>query len=178
MSYYHVALLFVAGIGGGLAGSIAGLASLTMYPALLMVGLSPVPANMTNTVAFVFNGIGSIWGSVPELHGQGTTLKRLVPTAIVGGATGAGLLLTFSADGFTKVVPIVLATAAVVIALPWRAAVNAAPGRCVKVLQRVAILAVCVQGGFFGAAAGVLLLALFLWMAVNRWLAPMQPRMS
>ena len=64
------ALLFAAGIGGGLCGSIAGLASPTTYPALLVVGLPPVAANVTNTVALVFNGVGSASGSLPELRGQ------------------------------------------------------------------------------------------------------------
>ena len=44
-------LLLVAGVAGGLAGRIAGLASLTTYPALLAVGLGPVAANVTNTIA-------------------------------------------------------------------------------------------------------------------------------
>lgn len=63
-------LLFVAGIAGGLTGSIAGLASVATYPALLAVGLPPVTANVTNTVALVFNGVGSILGSRPELKGR------------------------------------------------------------------------------------------------------------
>jgi uncharacterized membrane protein YfcA len=64
--------LFLAGAGvlGGLTGSIAGLASVATYPALLLVGLPPVTANVTNTVALVFNGVGSVWGSRPELEGQ------------------------------------------------------------------------------------------------------------
>ena len=46
-------LLLVAGITGGLTGSIAGLASVATYPALLAAGLPPVTANVTNTVALV-----------------------------------------------------------------------------------------------------------------------------
>jgi hypothetical protein len=47
--------LFLGGAGvlGGLAGSIAGLASVATYPALLLVGLPPVTANVTNTDAQV-----------------------------------------------------------------------------------------------------------------------------
>ena len=70
MTVWEWVLLFAAGIGGGLAGSIAGLASVTTYPALLLVGLPPVAANVTNTVALVFNGVGSVSGSLPELSGQ------------------------------------------------------------------------------------------------------------
>lgn len=163
MSWWDAALLFFAGIGGGLTGSIAGLASLTTYPALLLIGLPPVSANVTNTVALVFNGIGSVSGSLPELRGQRATLTRLVPLGVVGGAAGAVLLLSIPADGFEKVVPVLLAAAAVVIALPQRVRPVRA-GRTVTrtIVEGAAVLAICVYGGFFGAAAGVLLLALFL----------------
>src|SRR3954454_13505759 len=120
LSWWDVALLFVAGIGGGLAGSIAGLASVATYPALLLVGLPPVTANVTNTVALVFNGIGSVSGSLPELQGQRAELTRLMPIAAVGGAAGAALLLSIPAEGFEKVVPILLGVSAILIALPRR----------------------------------------------------------
>jgi uncharacterized membrane protein YfcA len=163
MTVWEWMLLLIAGIWGGLVGSIAGLASLTTYPALLLVGLPPVAANVTNTVALVFNGIGSVWGSLPELRGEGRRLLRLIPTAAAGGASGAALLLSIPAEGFEKVVPILLAASAVVIALPRRKLVEgAARTRGHHVLEATAIFAICVYGGFFGAAAGVLLLALFL----------------
>ena len=60
MSIAEFLLLVAAGIAGGLFGTIAGLASLATYPALLAVGLAPVSANVTNTVALVFTGIGSV----------------------------------------------------------------------------------------------------------------------
>lgn len=165
LSWWELVLLVLAGIGGGLAGSIAGLASVSTYPALLLVGLPPVTANVTNTVALVFNGVGSVWGSLPELEGQGARLKKVVPTALVGGAAGAVLLLSIPSEGFERAVPVLLAGAAIVIALPRRRTVRTGPrstGR--TVLLGATILAICVYGGFFGAAAGVLLLALFLAM--------------
>src|ERR1700712_5260713 len=97
VSWWHAALLFAAGIGGGLCGRIAGVASLTTYPALLLIGLPPVTANVTNTVALVFNAVGSVSASLPELSGQRSTLKRLIPAAVVGGAAGAALLLAIPA---------------------------------------------------------------------------------
>lgn len=165
LSWWDVILLALAGIGGGLAGSIAGLASVSTYPALLLVGLPPVTANVTNTVALVFNGVGSVWGSLPELEGQGARLKKVVPTALAGGAAGAVLLLSIPSEGFERAVPVLLAGAAIVIALPRRRTVRTGPrstGR--TVLLGATILTICVYGGFFGAAAGVLLLALFLAM--------------
>jgi hypothetical protein len=163
MTVWEAVLLFAAGIGGGLAGSVAGLASVSTYPALLLVGLPPVAANVTNTVALVFNGIGSVAGSFPELHGQRGRLLRLLPVAALGGAAGAVLLLSIPAEGFEDVVPILLGTSAVVIALPRRTRAEDAPRSTAhRLVEAVAILAICVYGGFFGAAAGVLLLALFL----------------
>jgi uncharacterized protein len=163
MTVWEVLLLVAAGIGGGLTGSIAGLASVSTYPALLLVGLAPVAANVSNTVALVFNGIGSVSGSLPELRGQRGELKRLIPVAVVGGAAGAALLLSIPAEGFENVVPVLLAVSAVVIALPSRArAEGTGKGTGRRLLEATAILAICVYGGFFGAAAGVLMLALFL----------------
>jgi uncharacterized membrane protein YfcA len=161
--------LFLAGAGvlGGLTGSIAGLASVATYPALLLVGLPPVTANVTNTVALVFNGIGSVWGSRPELAGQGAWIKRIAPAAAVGGAVGATLLLSTPAEGFERIVPILLGLASVAILLPsasrQEARVAHHQRHTVKVrLEVAAIFLICIYGGYFGAAAGVLLLALLL----------------
>lgn len=163
MSWWHALVLFAAGIAGGLCGSIAGLASLTTYPALLLVGLPPVAANVTNTVALVFNAVGSVSASIPELRGQRSALMRLIPVAVLGGAGGATLLLSIPAEGFEDIVPVLLAASAVLIALPQREKVAAARRTVAKtVLESLAMLAICIYGGFFGAAAGVLMLALFL----------------
>jgi len=77
VSAVEALLLVLAGLGAGLVGSIAGLASLISYPALLALGLPPVMANVTNTVALVFSSGGSVLASGPELGGQGTRLRRL-----------------------------------------------------------------------------------------------------
>ena len=165
MTWWDAAFLALAGVAGGLTGSIAGLASVATYPALLVVGLPPVTANVTNTVALVFNGIGSVWGSRPELKGQGPWLKRILPTAAVGGAVGAALLLSTPAGGFEKIVPILLGLASVAIVLPRggnREARVASHQRhtATVLLESVAIFLICIYGGYFGAAAGVLMIAL------------------
>jgi uncharacterized protein len=167
MTWWDVAFLAAAGVIGGLTGSIAGLASVATYPALLVVGLPPVTANVTNTVALVFNGIGSVFSSRPELAGQGPWLKRVLPAAAVAGAVGAALLLSTPAGGFEKLVPFLLALASIAILLPRRASAEAklADERRYslgELLEAVAIFSICIYGGYFGAAAGVLLLALLL----------------
>ena len=167
MTWWDAAFLAAAGVAGGLTGSIAGLASVATYPALLLVGLPPVTANVTNTVAMVFNGIGSVLGSRPELEGQGPWLKRIFPAAAVGGAVGAALLLSTPAEGFEKIVPILLGLASAAIVLPLggnKEARVASHQRhtATVVLESAAIFLICVYGGYFGAASGVMLLALLL----------------
>jgi uncharacterized membrane protein YfcA len=159
-------LLLIAGVAGGLFGSVAGLASLATYPALLAIGLPPVTANVTNTVALVFSTVGSVLGSRPELKGQARRLRALAPVAVLGGATGAALLLTTPAEGFEKIVPLLLALASLTIMIPRRAqlteSADAAPSRAELIGQAVGIFFIAIYGGYFGAAAGVLLLALLL----------------
>ena len=166
MTWWDAAFLAAAGVLGGLTGSIAGLASVATYPALLLVGLPPVTANVTNTVAVVFNGVGSIWGSRPELEGQGRWLRRIAPVAALGGLVGALLLLSLPAEGFEKVVPLLLgfASVAIVIPRPRKDAMVASHRRqtATMIFESVAIFAICIYGGYFGAAAGVLLLAMLL----------------
>ena len=119
------ALLVAAGIAGGLTGSIAGLASLATYPALLAVGLTPVSANVTNTVALIFTGVGSVLGSRQELVGQAPRIKTLAPIAALGAVIGAALLLSTPAGGFEKIVPWLLGLASLTILIPRRPAPDA-----------------------------------------------------
>ncbi|HEX2286186.1 MAG TPA: sulfite exporter TauE/SafE family protein [Mycobacterium sp.] len=167
MTWWDAAFLAAAGVLGGLTGSIAGLASVATYPALLIVGLPPVTANVTNTVALVFNGVGSVWGSHPELKGQGPWIKRILPVVALGGVVGAALLLSTPAEGFERIVPILLAVASLAILLPRRAYREARVAShrrhtATVLLESAAIFVISIYGGYFGAAAGVLLLALLL----------------
>jgi len=161
-------LLVVAGIGAGLTGSIAGLASLISYPALLAAGLPPITANVTNTVALVFSSVGSVSASRPELRDQAPRLRRLVPAAVAGGTLGAYLLIRTPSNAFEKLVPALIAFASVAVMIRHRPADlaahhggPAAPSRDSWWLI-AATFGIGVYGGYFGAAAGVLLLALVL----------------
>jgi uncharacterized membrane protein YfcA len=82
-------LLVVAGVAAGLCGSVAGLASLFSYPALLAAGLPATAANVTNTVALTFSSVGAAASSRPELSGQGPAVRRFAFLSVLGGATGA-----------------------------------------------------------------------------------------
>ena len=155
--------LLLAGFGAGLTGSIAGLASLISYPALLAVGLPPVSANVSNTVALVFNSVGSVWGSRPELRGQRARARHLAPVAVAGGITGGVILLATPSSAFALVVPWLIGLASLAILLQ-RTRPLRAPTEVYQPTRRltVGVFFVAIYGGYFGAAAGVLLLALLL----------------
>lgn len=155
-------LLLAAGVAGGLSGSIAGLASLFSYPALLAVGLPATTANVTNTVALAFSSIGSVAGSRPELAGQGARVRRFGLLAAVGGSAGAGLLLLTPPGGFERIVPFLVGAASVVLLAQTRIRTAAAEGgsRRAGPLVLAGMFGATVYAGYFGAAAGVLLLAL------------------
>jgi uncharacterized protein len=161
MNAPSVLVLLVAGVGAGLAGTVTGLASLVSYPALLAVGLPPLTANVTNTVALCSTAIGAAAGSQPELRGQGARVVRLGAVCVVGGAVGAGLLLLTPGDAFSRIVPWLIAAAALLILarpLLLRAGSGAVGDGHPAVLA--GMFAAAVYAGYFGAAAGVLMLAL------------------
>ena len=165
MSALDTALLVVAGVGGGLSGSIAGLSSLVSYPALLAVGLSPVAANVTNTVALVAQSSGSVLGSRPELVGQRARVRRLAVVAVAGGITGGLLLLLAPAGSFALVVPWLIAVASLGVLIRPRALAEGAPlphHSADSRLLDAAVFVVGAYGGYFGAAAGVMMLALLM----------------
>jgi uncharacterized membrane protein YfcA len=149
--------LFAAGVLAGVVSVVASLASLVSYPALLAAGLPPLAANVTNTVALVGVGFGAAAGSRPELAGQRDRLWRLGLLNAVGGAAGAALLLLSPAAAFEAAVPVLVAGAALVLLAParWRRPA----GREGSPWLGGAVVAVAVYTGYFGAAGGVLALA-------------------
>ena len=155
-------LLVLAGVAAGLTGSMAGLASLFSYPALLAVGLPPTVANQTNTIALASASIGSIAGSRPELRGQRARVMRLLPLTVLGGVIGGALVLVTPSGTFALIVPFLVGGASLVLLRPPRPATPGtarADGRAGPATVLGAI-AIGVYSGYFGAAAGVLMLAL------------------
>ncbi|MDS1270897.1 sulfite exporter TauE/SafE family protein [Lipingzhangella sp. LS1_29] len=160
------ALLFGAGVAAGLAATIAGLASLVSYPALLATGLPPITANVTNTVALFSTTAGAVAGSRAELRGQWPRLRRLCVLTVAGGGLGAALLLNTPPEAFELIVPWLIALGALVLlardhldGLATRLRLRAATPVSLPLPLAVAVLLVGVYGGYFGAAAGIMMLA-------------------
>jgi uncharacterized protein len=154
-----------AAFAGGVMNSIVGGGTLVTFPALLAIGVPPVAANVTNTVALCPGYFSGAMAQRSQLDGQRARLRRLAVTAALGGLVGAGLLLVTSDDALRKLVPALLGLATVLLGASNR--IKRALGRGVADdaelndaawLPFVLALA-AVYGGFFGAGVGVMLLA-------------------
>ncbi len=156
----HVVLLFLAGVGSGLTGYGAGLASVVSYPALLAVGLSPLAANATNTAALTGIALGGVSSARMELRGMRARIIRFGAAGLVGGAVGAGLLVVLPESTFAAVVPwLVVGGSLVLLLRPWLRRLHGGRWSEHHPLFVVAIGLVAVYGGYFGAAAGTLVVA-------------------
>ncbi|WP_244312482.1 sulfite exporter TauE/SafE family protein [Microbispora hainanensis] len=155
-----VDVLELAGIGlvAGVISTVVSLASIVSYPALLAFGLPPLAANVTNTVALLFTGVGAAAGSRPELAGQGRLLGRLGLAAGLGGAAGAGLLLVTPSRTFEMVAPWLIAGASLLLLRPQRPGQMGLGGESGLAL-RAGVFCVAVYTGYFGAAGGLIMFA-------------------
>jgi uncharacterized membrane protein YfcA len=161
MRYSEVLVLLAAGTAGGIFSTVVAIASLVSYPVLLALGVPPLAANMTNTVSLVLAGAGSVAGSRPELTGQGRRVLRLGVITALGGAAGAAILLLTPAGAFTVAVPVLIGGASLILLLQPRIsklAPQALLGRRRRLAMGAALFAVAAYVGYFGAAAGVMLL--------------------
>src|SRR5262245_13866967 len=156
-------LLVAAGVIGGVISSIAGGASLFIFPALLATGLSPVVATVVNTAALTPSLFLAALYDRSQLPAFDRAFVALILVAILGGAVGGALLLLTPERTFTALVPLLLGFATVLFAYAGRInawlVARAAPGGGIGSLHSLAaMLPVCVYGGYFGAGVGVLML--------------------
>jgi uncharacterized protein len=156
-----------AGLVAGTASAMAGGASIITFPVLLAMGVPPLAANVTNTVGLSPIVIGTALGSVPELRVQRARLIALAPPALVGAVAGAVLLLTTPVDVFEAIVPALIAASCLLMLLqPWLVRHTLRGGRWRRWAAQASTFLVGIYTGYFGAASGVLFLALVGLVAV------------
>jgi uncharacterized membrane protein YfcA len=161
MKLSEALVLLAAGTVGGIFSTVVSIASLVTYPVLLALGVPPLSANMTNTVSLVLTGAGSVAGSKPELAGQGRRVLRLGVITALGGAAGAAVLLITPASTFIRVVPVLIGGASLLLLVQpkiRRLAPAPAPDARRRLALGAGLFAVAMYVGYFGAAAGILLL--------------------
>jgi uncharacterized protein len=158
--------IFAAGTAAGAVNTVVGSGSLITFPALLAAGYRPLVANQSNCLGLV---PGSVSGAVAyrkELVGQGARLRRLSLVSMAGGIVGAVLLLTLPESVFDGVVPVLVLVACVLVAVQprLRAWLDARRGEEQHHEGGTGLVVSAflsgVYGGYFGAAQGVILMAL------------------
>ena len=168
MSLLHALGIFGAGIVAGTINTVVGSGTLFTFPVLLSFGYAPVTANVSNTVGLVPGSVAGAIGYRRELAGQRNRVLRLSVASATGGVVGAILLLSLPASAFKDIVPAFIAIALVLIVLQPRLtrvldAYRARRARESRELGPASLLSVFasgVYGGYFGAAQGILLLAI------------------
>ena len=154
---------FIAGAGvlAGMANIIAGGGSLLSYPALLAAGLNPLAANVTNTVGLVPGLATGAHGYRAELVGQGRRVGRLLVPMAIGGLLGTVLLLRTSPGVFTRVIPwlIILGCLALIFQPLLARLIRGQSGEG-SIVFRGGLVLGGIYGAYFGAALGIMLLAL------------------
>ena len=160
---FDIALLLGAAFVAGALNAVAGGGSFLTLPALVFVGVPPVVANATGTVALLPGYLAGAWGFREDLAPPPSlSLRAVVLLSLVGGSTGAGLLLLTSDSVFQRIVPWLLLVATALFALApqlraWSGHQGTAPAAWKAALG---MLAVAAYGGYFNGGLGILLLAL------------------
>jgi uncharacterized protein len=153
-----------AGAAAGAVNTVVGSGSLITFPTLLAFGYAPVTANVSNNVGLVFGSVSGAVGYRRELGGQRGRIFRLGIGSAVGGVLGAVLLIVLPAKTFEVIVPVFVAVAVIgVLVQPWLSArITRRRGSATAHGGAPAVLSTGVAGvygGYFGAAQGILLLA-------------------
>ncbi len=174
MSLLEALAIVAAGITAGIINTVVGSGTLVTFPALLAVGYPPVLANVTNTVGLTPGSVAGALGYRRELAGQRRRLVILGAVSMVGGLVGGLLLLVLPEAAFRAIVPILIGLACVLVVLQPRLSRRVAARREARQartpsrrahrdggpLLHVGVLGSGMYGGYFGAAQGVLLIAL------------------
>jgi uncharacterized protein len=165
MSLGELISIALAGLAAGTINTLVGSGTLITFPVLLAFGYAPVTANVSNTVGLVPGSISGAVGYRRELAGQRQRVVRLGAMSVLGGATGAVLLLVLPASAFKAVVPVFIAIALVMTVLQprlnrWLESRQIDLERRGGVLTPVAVYVTGVYGGYFGAGQGILLLGI------------------
>lgn len=167
MSMLEAVLIALAGVAAGTINTVVGSGTLITFPTLLAFGVPPVTANVSNTVGLVPGSMSGVFGYRRELAGQRPRVLRLGSASLLGGILGALLLLWLPSAAFDAIVPVLILLGVVLVVVGprvQRAVATRAEARGGIPDHGVwwvwpAVAATGVYGGYFGAAQGVLLMA-------------------
>lgn len=165
MEVEKLLLVALAAFAAGLVNALAGGGTLITFPVLTLLGVPPVVANVTNTVALCPGYLGATLAQKDLLADQKSRLWWLLPAGAIGGLAGALLLLLTGERLFTAVIPWLILLASLLLAVgeplkKWLArSHNNKPGEKSDLLASLPIALAAVYGGYFGAGLSVIILA-------------------
>ncbi|MFC8304693.1 sulfite exporter TauE/SafE family protein [Specibacter sp. NPDC057265] len=167
MNLLDSALILLGGLWAGTINTVVGSGTLVTFPILIALGVAPVMAVVSNAMGLIAGGVSGVWGYRRELEGMRRNLLTLMPASVLGGITGAYLLLHLPESVFQYAAPVLIVLALTLVVLQPRLQ------RAIKARREVAgsdrshtavmvalIFATGVYGGYFVAAQGVLLVAI------------------
>lgn len=160
---FEFAFIALAALLAGMLNAMAGGGSFLTFPALVYIGIPPIPANATSALAVFPGYLSSTVGFMDEIRAfDRRQLVQMVLLACIGGVVGALLLLVTPSELFRGLAPWLLLFATLLFAAGdrisrWINRHKGKPGRA----HSTAMLAVSVYGGYFNGGLGIILLALF-----------------
>lgn len=172
-------LVTLAAAVGGAMNAIAGGGTLITFPAIVALGVPPLIANATSTVALWPGAVGSMWGYRKELAGARPWAIRFAPPSLLGGALGAWLLLRTPPERFERIVPFLVLAATLLFLIQRPLMQRFRLGRGNEGTSTgqephsppwsfaVSQFGVGVYGGYFGAGIGILMLAVLGFMGLR-----------
>lgn len=167
MTLFEAVAILLAGLAAGTINTVVGSGTLITFPTLLAFGVPPVTANVSNSIGLVPGSISGAVGYRRELVGQRPRVFRLGLASLIGGLIGGALLLVLPEGAFAAIVPALILLGIVLVVFQpristWVAARAGADQTSVAGAWWVwpGVLLAGVYGGYFGAAQGVLLMAI------------------
>ena len=166
MSIFQYLLVSLAALAAGMINALAGGGTLLTFPTLVALGIPPVAANVTNTVALCPGFIGGTLAQARDLKGQARRLWMIIPAGVIGGLIGGFLLLHTAEKIFRTLIPFLILGASLLLAVqePLRAWLvrRSAQNMSAPTPEGWAALPIglaAIYGGYFGAGLSVIVLA-------------------
>lgn len=168
MEFFDLLFAFLAAIAAGLINALAGGGTLVTFPVLTALGISPVSANVTNTIALCFGILSGTYAQRKDFASQKQRLWKILPVAVLGGIIGGLILLNTDEKAFDTLIPylILMATMLLAIQAPLKNWITRRLEKHVHIKHGTTVMFALVflasiYGGYFGAGLGIILMATF-----------------
>ena len=166
MTLDQAALIAASGVFAGAINAVAGGGSFLTLPVLIGCGLPSVSANATSTAALWPGTVASFGAYRRELATRAPLAVFLSVVSLLGGIIGALVLLWTTTRTFDHLLPWLTAFATVLFAFGarlstrWKLSLGEGEDRWSLARAGAVQFVLAVYGGYYGAGAGIMLLAL------------------